>query len=176
MTERIAFGGGCFWCTEAVFLEIKGVTKVTSGYAGGTTPNPTYDSVSNGNTGHAEVVLVEYDPTITPFEKLLEVFFAAHDPTTLNRQGNDYGTQYRSIILFENSEQEKASREMIAHLDESKKFSSPIVTEIAPLTQFFPAEAYHQNYYQEHSNEGYPEAIIKPKVEKIKKLFKDSLK
>lgn len=176
MIERIAFGGGCFWCTEAVFLEIKGVQSVTSGYAGGRTANPTYDSVSNGNTGHAEVVLVEYDKDIVPFKKLLEVFFIAHDPTTLNRQGNDYGTQYRSIILFENEAQEKEALEAIATLDAEKKYPAPLVTEVVPLTTFFAAEGYHKNYYAGHKTDGYSEMIIKPKIDKVRKNFPDLFK
>ncbi len=176
MTESIVFGGGCFWCTEAVFLEIKGVLKVTSGYAGGTTPNPTYNSVSSGNTGHAEVIEIQYDPAIVPFKKILEVFFMAHDPTTLNRQGNDYGTQYRSIILYTTPAQKEEAEATVHTLTEAKKFSSPIVTEVTALTKFYPAEADHQNFYAEHEGEGYSQIVIKPKVEKIRREHPELLK
>ena len=174
--ERVAFGGGCFWCTEAVFLILKGVTAVTPGYAGGNTENPTYEQVSSGKTGHAEVILVEYDPEIISFEKLVEVFFDSHNPTELNRQGNDVGTQYRSILLYATEEQKNMAESYIKKLADSGKYQKPIVTEIAPLDKFYPAEEYHKEYYAKHPNEGYPMAIIKPKVEKIKEKYNNFLK
>ena len=174
--EKVAFGGGCFWCTEAVFLILKGVTAVTPGYAGGKTENPTYEQVSSGTTGHAEVILVEYNPEIISFEKLVEVFFDSHNPTELNRQGNDVGTQYRSILLYTTEEQKNIAESYIKKLIDSEKYQKPIVTEIVPLDKFYPAEEYHKEYYAKHPNEGYPMAIIKPKVEKIKEKYSDLLK
>ena len=174
--ETVAFGGGCFWCTEAVFLQLKGVMSVTSGYAGGTTPNPNYEAVSSGRTGHAEVIRIEYDPAVVPFKTLLDVFFMAHNPTTLNSQGADYGTQYRSIILYSTPAQKSEAENTIRTLTESKKFSAPIVTEVVPLTAFYSAEGYHKNYFREHENEGYSQVVIKPKVEKIRREHPDLLK
>jgi peptide-methionine (S)-S-oxide reductase len=174
--ESVAFGGGCFWCSEAVFLLLKGVVSVTSGYAGGKSPNPTYEQVSSGTTGHAEVVLVEYNPEIITFEKLLQVFFDSHDPTSLNRQGNDAGTQYRSILLYKTGEQKKSAEDYIKKLAESGKYSQPIVTEIAPLEKFYPAEEYHKDYYAKHPEEAYAETFIKPKVEKIKEKYPKIIK
>ena len=174
--ERVAFGGGCFWCTEAVFLILKGVTAVTPGYAGGNTENPTYEQVSSGKTGHAEVILVEYDPEIISFEKLVEVFFDSHNPTELNRQGNDVGTQYRSILLYATEEQKNMAESYIKKLADSEKYQKPIVTEVVELQKFYPAEEYHKEYYAQHPNEGYPMAIIKPKVEKIKEKYNNFLK
>ena len=174
--QRVVFGGGCFWCTEAVFLQFRGVIAVTSGYAGGTTENPSYEEVSSGRTGHAEVVLVEYDPNVIGFEKLLEVFFESHDPTSSNRQGNDVGTQYRSIILYSNSEQRRGAQNFIEKLSDSKKYSKPIVTEVVPLTKFYPAEEQHENYYARYPEERYSEFIIKPKVEKVREKYPELLK
>lgn len=174
--EHIAFGGGCFWCTEAVFLQLKGVVAVTSGYAGGTMPNPTYEQVSSGKTGHAEVILVEYDPSAISLEKLLEVFFASHDPTTLNRQGNDVGTQYRSIILYKTEAQRALALAHIQKLTDAKKYDRAIVTEVKPLEVFYPAEEYHKDYYLRHPDEGYSQAIIAPKVEKIRREHSELLK
>lgn len=174
--EQVAFGGGCFWCTEAVFLQLKGVTAVTSGYAGGTLPNPTYEQVSSGKTGHAEVILVEYDSSLISFEKLLEVFFASHDPTTLNRQGNDTGTQYRSVILYRTEEQRGAALAAIQKLTDAKKYERAIVTEVKLLEVFYPAEEYHKDYYARHPNEGYSQIIIAPKVEKIRREHAELLK
>ncbi|MBI3114368.1 MAG: peptide-methionine (S)-S-oxide reductase MsrA [Candidatus Harrisonbacteria bacterium] len=174
--KKVAFGGGCFWCTEAVFLELKGVVAVTSGYAGGTVPNPSYEAVSSGATGHAEVVLIEYDPNIIPFAKLLEVFFESHDPTELNRQGNDIGTQYRSIILCGDEEQQREARAYIEALTAAKKYQKPIVTEVVPLAAFYPAEEEHERYYARHSEEGYARSIIKPKVEKVRNAHPELLK
>ncbi len=172
----VAFGGGCFWCTEAVFLELKGVLSVTSGYAGGDAPNPTYEQVSMGKTGHAEVIRIEYDPEVITFGKLLEVFFTAHDPTTPNRQGVDVGTQYRSIILYTTADQKQEAEAQIQELTKAQKFEKPIVTEVKPLDAFYPAEEYHQNYFERNSGEPYAEAVIKPKVGKVKHAFSDLLK
>jgi len=169
--ERAAFGGGCFWCTETVFLLLKGVKSVTPGYAGGHSKNPTYKEVSLGSTGHAEVVLVEYDAKILPFEKLLEVFFMSHDPTSLNRQGNDYGSQYRSILLYDSDSQRRATEKYIEKLAEEKRHGKPIVTEIGKLEKFYPAEAYHEKYFASHPGEMYSKNIIGPKVEKVRKNF-----
>ena len=174
--EKVAFGGGCFWCTEAVFLILKGVTNITPGYAGGNTKNPTYEQVSLGNTGHAEVILVEYNPDLISFEKLLEVFFDSHNPTEVNKQGNDIGTQYRSILLYATAEQKIAAESYIVKLTSLHKYEKPIVTEIVPLEKFYPAEEYHKDYYAKHPTEPYPMAIIKPKVEKIKEKYRDILK
>lgn len=170
-TEVVAFGGGCFWCTEAVFLMLQGVRAVTSGYAGGTTDDPTYERVSAGDTGHAEVIRIAYDPAVVPFRTLLEVFFASHDPTTRNRQGADVGTQYRSIILYATEAQRAEAEAMIRELTAAGKFSSPIVTEIALLERFWPAEAYHRDFYAKNPDEPYATAVIAPKVEKVKKEF-----
>lgn len=175
-SETVAFGGGCFWCTEAVFLELKGVISVTPGYAGGKTQNPNYAQVSTGNTGHAEVIRIEYDPKAISFEKLLEVFFASHDPTALNRQGSDTGTQYRSVIFYTAERQKQQAEEFIQQLTTRGKYAKPIVTEIAPLDKFYPAEEYHKRYYENHPDAGYSAYIIAPKVEKIRKEFKDQLK
>lgn len=173
-TETIVFGGGCFWCTEAVFGILKGVVSVMPGYAGGTTPNPTYESVSTGTTGHAEVLKVEYEPETISFRDLLTVFFASHDPTTRNRQGADVGPQYRSIILYTTPEQKTEAEKYIAEI--APEYPSQIVTEIKPLEQFFPAEAYHKNYYENHQEQGYSQFVIAPKVEKIQKEFQQLLK
>jgi peptide-methionine (S)-S-oxide reductase len=164
--ERIALGGGCFWCTEAVLDTLEGIAKVTPGYSGGTTLNPSYEDVCKGNTGHAEVVLVEYDPEQVSLEELLDVFFAMHDPTSLNRQGNDTGTQYRSIVLY-GSEDQKATIDRF--IDEiSKTHDQPIVTEVRRLESFYPAEEYHQGYYEKNPHQPYCQIVISPKVEKIR--------
>jgi peptide-methionine (S)-S-oxide reductase len=169
-TGLATFGGGCFWCTEAVFQRIPGVKSVASGYAGGVTENPTYEQVCSGATGHAEVIQIEYDPKVISYEKLVGYFWDAHDPTTLNRQGADVGTQYRSIILYQ-TETEKAAAEK-SKAEAQKKFRSPIVTQIVPLKRFYKAEAYHQNYYNTNPNDAYPRNVIRPKVEKIEKELK----
>ncbi|GIV38976.1 MAG: hypothetical protein KatS3mg033_0776 [Thermonema sp.] len=174
--EIATFGGGCFWCIEAVFQRIKGVEKVVSGYAGGHKPNPTYKEVCSGTTGHAEVCQIYYDPRQISYQELLEVFFTAHDPTTLNRQGADVGTQYRSIILYHNEEQKKIAEHFIQRLEESKIFNDPIVTELKPFTTFYPAEDYHQNYYNNNAAQPYCTFVVKPKVEKIKKIFSEKIK
>lgn len=164
--ERITFGGGCFWCIEAVFQRLKGVTKVTSGYAGGHVPNPTYKQVCEETTGHAEVVQLEFDPSQVSFEKLMEVFWAAHDPTTLNRQGHDIGTQYRSIVLYENEQQKSAAEKSKATAQ--KDFKDPIVTQIVPLEKFYVAEDYHQNYYNQNADKNpYCQVVIRPKLTKL---------
>jgi peptide-methionine (S)-S-oxide reductase len=166
--EKITFGGGCFWCIEAVFQRIKGVEGVASGYAGGSIPNPTYKQVCTGTTGHAEVVQIEFNPAVVSFEKLLDLFWAAHDPTTLNRQGADVGTQYRSVIFFENETQKAAAEKSKAAAQ--KDFKDPIVTEIAPMAPFFKAEEYHQNYYNLNgSRNGYCAMVISPKLQKLLK-------
>lgn len=174
--ESVAFGGGCFWCTEVVFRQLNGVVGVTSGYAGGETVNPTYTSVSTGKTGHAEVILIEYDPRVISFGKLLEVFFDSHDPTALNRQGNDIGTQYRSILFYISLKQREEAENYIKKLTDSQKYSKQIVTEVIPLEKFYPAEEYHQEYYAKHPDETYSSIVIKPKIEKIREKYPELLK
>ena len=174
--EVATFAGGCFWCTEAVFLEINGVKSVKSGYIGGKTINPTYKDVCNGDTGHAEAIQIEFDSSKISFGELLEVFFATHDPTTLNRQGNDSGTQYRSEIFYHNELQKKTAEAYIALLTKENTFGKPIVTVISAATKFYEAEDYHQNYYNQNQSQGYCSYVITPKVEKVRKLFKDKLK
>lgn len=170
-TESATLAGGCFWCLEAVFLELKGVRGVRSGYAGGTRPNPTYEQVCTGVTGHAEVVRVEFDPEVVTFRDLLDVFFTIHDPTTLNRQGGDKGTQYRSAIFYESPEQERVAREAIAAVTAAKTWKDPIVTQVAPLDHFWPADNYHDNYFARNPQNPYCAVVIAPKVAKARKLF-----
>lgn len=170
------FGGGCFWCTEAVFEEMRGVKEVVSGYSGGQVENPTYQAVCTGSTGHAEVVQIKYDPQVTTFAELLEVFFRTHDPTTLNRQGNDTGTQYRSVIYYHNDEQKREAEQIKKELDASEAFPKPIVTEISALEKFYPAEDYHQDYYAKNPSQSYCAYVVGPKVEKFRKVFRDKLK
>lgn len=167
--EKVTFGGGCFWCIEAVFEDLKGVSSVTSGYAGGKTLNPTYEQICSGTTGHAEVVQVVFDPAQISYKDLMKVFFTLHDPTTLNRQGNDVGTQYRSIILYENDEQKRLSQGAIEEAQST--YSSPIVTEVVPLSKFYPAEDYHQGYYKANPKKPYCSFVISPKVAKLKQKF-----
>lgn len=169
--NQITLGGGCFWCTEAVFQRLKGVAHVVSGYAGGTTENPTYREVISGRTGHAEVIQVTYNPEIISFELLLEIFFRIHNPTTLNRQGNDIGTQYRSVVLHHNQEQADITKEIISMLNSAKVWENPIVTEVKALDKFYPAEEYHQNYFNRNSAQGYCQVVILPKIELFKSLF-----
>jgi len=169
--EYATFGAGCFWCVEAVFQEIKGVESVVSGYAGGHVDNPTYKQVVTGLTGHAEVTQIQFDPEELSYEELLEVFFGTHDPTTLNRQGNDVGTQYRSIIFYHNKEQKEIAERVIDRLDRSGTWKDPIVTEIVPFTEFFKAEDYHQNYYRNNPSQAYCRLIIRPKLDKLKRTF-----
>ena len=173
--EIATLGGGCFWCLEAAYEQIDGVLKVVSGYAGGRRENPTYDQVCSGATGHAEVVQLTYDPDVVTFRDLLDVFFTIHDPTTLNRQGNDVGTQYRSVIFHHSPEQEHAAREVVRELEAEKVYDNPIVTEIAPLTEFYPAEHYHQDYFTNNPNQPYCAAIVAPKVAKVRKYYFDRL-
>ena len=168
-TELATLGGGCFWCLEAVFQDLKGVERVVSGYAGGTSPNPSYEDVCTGRTGHAEVVQVTFDPSILSFRDLLQVFFAIHDPTTLNRQGADTGTQYRSAVFVHDAEQEAVAREVIADLGKSGVWDSPIVTEVTPLTAFYPAEGYHQEFFRRNPGQSYCRVVIAPKVAKFRK-------
>ncbi len=173
---KATFAGGCFWCTEAVYAEIKGVKSVTSGYIGGQVPNPSYKDVCTGLTGHAEAVEIEYDPRAVPFEKLLEVFFATHDPTTLNRQGADVGTQYRSGVFYHDAEQKRIAEEVIARLDAARVFPGKIVTEVTAASKFYPAEDYHQDYFANNPQQPYCRAVAAPKVEKVHKFFKDLVK
>lgn len=174
--ETILFGGGCFWCTEAVFKMLKGVISVEPGYSGGTTANPTYEQVSGGETGHAEVIKITYDADAVPLRTLLTVFFASHDPTTKNRQGNDVGTQYRSAIYCATEEQQNECREFIANLNASSQAGAPIVTTVEPLGEFYPAEDYHKNFYENNKTYGYCQAVINPKLKKIQKEFAKLLK
>jgi peptide-methionine (S)-S-oxide reductase len=174
--QKATFGSGCFWCTEAIFERLNGVVKVESGYSGGKVENPTYEEVCTGTTGHAEVTQITYDPSIITFDELLEVFWKTHDPTTLNRQGNDVGTQYRSVIFYHNEEQKELAEKYKAELDKSGVWDNPIVTEISPFTNFYSAEKYHQDYYNNNPNQGYCTFVITPKVEKFEKVFKDKLK
>ena len=175
-TELATLGGGCFWCLEAVFQELKGVEQVVSGYAGGDVVNPTYEQACSGRTGHAEVVQVTYDPTQLSFHDVLQVFFAIHDPTTMNQQGADIGTQYRSVIFFHTPEQEAVARQVIRELDQAGIFDDPVVTEIVPLRVFDPAEAYHQDYFRRNPGQGYCRAVIAPKVAKFRKEHLTRLK
>lgn len=174
--ETATLAGGCFWCTEAVFKDLKGVTSVRSGYSGGHKENPTYNEVCMGTTGHAEVVQIEFDPNELSFADLLKVFFTVHDPTTLNRQGNDVGTQYRSAVFFHNEEQERAAKETIKELDELGIYDDPIVTEVTKFDTFYPAENYHDDYFVNNPNQPYCMGVVAPKVAKFRKKFADRLK
>ena len=169
--EVAVFGGGCFWCTEAVFDELRGVISVVSGYAGGSTKNPTYEQVCSGSTGHAEVIRIEFDPTEISFRDLMTVFFGTHDPTTLNRQGNDVGTQYRSAIFYANDEQKRQAEAFIKELNDSKAFGKPVVTTVEPLGEFYEAENYHQKYYAQNPYQPYCQFTIPPKLQKLHKQF-----
>jgi peptide-methionine (S)-S-oxide reductase len=173
--EYATIGGGCFWCIEAIFSEVRGVHSATSGYSGGTVKNPSYREVTSGRTGHAEVVQLAFDPEIISYRDILEIFFHLHDPTTLNRQGADIGTQYRSVIFYHNAEQEKMARQVFEEIDRSDLWENPLVTEISPLTEFYVAEDYHQNYYANNPNQPYCTFVISPKISKLRKLFKDRL-
>jgi peptide-methionine (S)-S-oxide reductase len=170
--EKATFGGGCFWCTEAVFERVPGVKSVVSGYSGGTVPYPTYEQVSSGLTGHAEVIQIQFDPSVVSYDKLLKIFFSSHDPTTLNSQGPDFGTQYRSIILFHSDEQKVAAQKMYKELMAQRGRRSPIVTELVPFVEFYPAEAYHQDYYRNHPDADYSQIYIEPKVRKLRQKLK----
>jgi len=175
-TDTATFATGCFWCTEAIFQELKGVLKATSGYSGGSVANPSYEEVCTGATGHAECLQIIYDPSIISFDELLEVFWESHDPTSLNRQGNDVGTQYRSAIFYHNAEQKQKAEHYKTELNKSGAYDKPIVTEITAYTKFYPAENYHQNYYNTHGSQPYCAFVIRPKVEKFEKVFKNKLK
>ncbi|TKB98727.1 peptide-methionine (S)-S-oxide reductase MsrA [Pedobacter cryophilus] len=176
MTQKGNFGGGCFWCTEAVFTAVNGVEKVTSGYMGGQVDNPTYEQVCTGTTGHAEIIQIEFDPAKVSFQELLLIFFKTHDATTLNRQGADVGTQYRSVVFYETEEQKIQTEEMITQLNVEKVFSNPIVTEVSAVEQFYPAEKYHQDYFINHRSQGYCMAVIEPKLAKFAANFRDKIK
>lgn len=176
MIDKIVLGGGCFWCTEAVFKMLRGVLSVEPGYAGGNIPNPTYEQVCGGQTGHAEVVKIEYDSDMVPLETLLTVFFASHNPTTPNQQGNDIGTEYRSIILYSTEEQKNISEKFIIDLNNSSEKGAPVITEVKLLETFYPAEDYHKNYYENNKNQGYCQVVINPKLAKVKKEFAKLLK
>ncbi len=174
--ETATFGSGCFWCTEAIFERVNGVVSVVSGYSGGTVANPTYEQVCTGKTGHAECTQITFDPSIVSYDELLEIFWKTHDPTTLNRQGNDVGTQYRSVIFYHNDEQKQKAEYYKKKLTEEKIWDKPIVTEITKFEKFYPAENYHQEYYDKNPNQGYCAFVITPKIEKFEKIFKDKLK
>jgi peptide-methionine (S)-S-oxide reductase len=174
--DTATLGAGCFWCTEAQFELLDGVISSTSGFSGGTIKNPSYKEVCNGNTGHAEVIQVVYDTTKLNYADILQAFFSSHDPTQLNRQGNDVGTQYRSVIFYHNEDQKKTAEAVKRELDQSGAYNEPIVTEIAPFTVFYKAENYHQNYFNENGEQPYCQFVVAPKVEKFKKVFKDKLK
>lgn len=174
--ETITLGGGCYWCVEAVYENLQGVKSVVSGFTGGKNANPTYEEVCSGTTGHAEVVEITYDKTKTNLDEIFKVFFTVHDPTTLNRQGGDRGTQYRSSIFYANDEQKKMAQSIINQLNTEKVFEDPIVTTLEPLTEFYPAEDYHQNYYENNKSQPYCQMVIQPKIEKFEKIFKDRLK
>ena len=174
--ETVTLGGGCFWCTEAVYLNLRGVEKVTPGYSGGHIKNPAYREVTTGRTGHAEVVQIVYDPEVINFSEILEVFFMTHDPTTLNRQGADVGTQYRSAVFYHNEEQRKITEDIIRQLEKKQVFADPIVTEVTAFTNFYEAEDYHLNYYARNKNQPYCQFVIAPKLKKFEKIFKEKLK
>ncbi len=174
--DTATFGTGCFWCTEAIFQQLEGVEKVTSGYSGGTVPNPTYEQICTKTTGHAECLNILYDPQKITYEELLKVFWEVHDPTTLNRQGADVGTQYRSVIFYHNAAQQALAKKYKEELDKSGAWDNPVVTTLEPMTIFYTAEAYHQNYYNNNTSQGYCQFVIRPKLEKFEKVFKSKLK
>lgn len=174
--ETITLGGGCYWCVEAVYENLDGVKSVVSGFSGGKVANPTYEEVCTGTTGHAEVVQITYDKNVIDINEIFKVFFTVHDPTTLNRQGADVGTQYRSVIFYKNAEQKNAAESIIAELNKAKVYNSPIVTKVEPFKAFYKAEDYHQNYYVNNKNQPYCKMVIQPKIEKFEKVFKDKLK
>jgi len=174
--EKATLGGGCFWCTEAVYLQLNGVIDVKPGYSGGHIKNPSYKEVCTGRTGHAEVVQITYNPKEVSFSEILEVFFMTHDPTTLNRQGNDVGTQYRSAVFFHNEEQKTIAEKIVQEFENEKVYNDPIVTEITPFDKFYLAEDYHINYFERNKNQPYCQFVVAPKVEKFQKIFKDKLK
>jgi peptide-methionine (S)-S-oxide reductase len=176
MSELATFAGGCFWCMEAVFEQVRGIERVISGYTGGTVPHPTYRQVCDGGTGHAEAIQLAFDPEAISYRELLELFFAFHDPTTPNRQGPDIGTQYRSAIFFHTPEQQRVAQEVIAELTAERVFDEPIVTEVAPLREFYPAEDYHQQYFRQNPFQPYCQAMIAPKVAKLRARYRERLK
>lgn len=175
MTELATFGGGCFWCLDAAFRQLRGVVSVQSGYAGGKRPNPSYEQVCSGATGHAEVVQITFDPSLITYRDLLGVLFTIHDPTTMNRQGADIGTQYRSVVFFHSPEQERAVRETVAELERERVFDDPIVTEVVPYSVFYAAEGYHQDYFAKNPAQPYCAAVVAPKVSKVRKAYFDRL-
>jgi peptide-methionine (S)-S-oxide reductase len=175
-TETAVFGTGCFWCSEAIFKQLRGVISVMPGYAGGTAPDPTYEQVCTGKTGHAEVAQIEFDPSVIPYEDLLEVFWNVHDPTSLNRQGNDVGTQYRSIILITSKVQEKKAEKSLKELQSTHQYKQPVVTVIEPLSHFYPAENYHRDYYASHPDQTYCRLVISPKLIHLRQKYADKLK
>lgn len=175
-TEIATFGAGCFWCVEAIFQQLDGVETVESGYSGGDLKNPTYKDITTGLTGHAEVIQLTYNPDVISFDELLEVFWGTHDPTTLNRQGADVGTQYRSAVFYHTEKQKQLAEKYKKELNDAKAFARPIVTEVTAFKKFYKAENYHQNYYNNNSSQGYCRVVIKPKLDKLKKVFKDKLK
>jgi peptide-methionine (S)-S-oxide reductase len=174
--ETATLGGGCFWCTEAVFLELKGVEKVESGYSGGSVPNPSYAQVCSGVTGHAEVIQIMFDPKVISFKEILQVFFTLHDPTKLNRQGADVGTQYRSVIFYHNTEQKMMAEQVIKEIEDSQIWKAPIVTRVVPFDMFYKAEDYHQDYFRMNPLKPYCQAVIAPKLVKLRKYYKEKLK
>lgn len=174
--QKAIFGGGCFWCTEAVFQTLKGVNKVISGYMGGTLKHPTYMEICNGDTGHAEVIQIDFDENVITFDELLLIFFKTHTPTTLNRQGNDTGTQYRSVIFYANQDQKEQAEKMIDDLTKQQVFDKPIITEISPISDFYEAEDYHQNYFNQNQGKPYCAFVIQPKLNKFASDFKDKIK
>lgn len=175
-SQIITVGGGCFWCTEAIFKELRGVIKVVPGYSGGNVKNPSYREVCTGSTGHAEVIQITYNPELITISEILEVFFMTHDPTTLNRQGPDTGTQYRSAIFYHSEEQKKAAENIIKQYETEKIFEMPVVTEITPFKAFYPAENYHHDYFEQNKRQPYCQFVISPKIEKFKEKYKDRLK
>jgi peptide-methionine (S)-S-oxide reductase len=175
-TEKATLGGGCFWCVEAVFNQLQGVESAISGYAGGEMPSPTYEAVCGGDTGHAEVVEVTFDPDLLSYREVLEVFFTVHDPTTVDRQGADVGSQYRSVIFTHSPEQDRTARALIAELEKEKVWDDPVVTQVAPAPTFYPAEDYHQEYYARNPGQGYCQAVIRPKLAKFRKAWSQKLK
>ncbi len=175
-TETATLGGGCFWCTEAVYKELKGVTDIKPGYSGGNIKNPSYKEVCTGETGHAEVIQITFDPSVISFSDILEVFFMTHDPTTLNRQGNDVGTQYRSVIFYHSELQKETAEKVISLFEKEKVYDKPIVTQIEPFKAFYEAEDYHHNYYVRNKNQPYCQFVITPKLEKFEKIFKDKMR
>ncbi|HUF03574.1 MAG TPA: peptide-methionine (S)-S-oxide reductase MsrA [Aridibacter sp.] len=176
MLETATLGGGCFWCTEAVFVALKGVEEVVSGYSGGHVENPSYQEVCTGSTGHAEVIQVRLDPEVISFKEVLQIFFATHDPTTLNRQGNDIGTQYRSVVFYHSDEQKETAEQVIEEIGNEAIYDDPIVTEVTEFSNFYPAEDYHRDYFENNPDQPYCSAVVAPKVAKFRKVFFDKLK